>query len=510
MARKLQDLLTSNEPLFTFAISQLERSTGSAGVDVRLIADITHKLHETMRYLGLDPADTTARELYLALNAYVVREDLHELLFDTDYVLARIDDHVISLNYIDIIENIHHQLTFEDRVYSHGQRALRGEIIDRYLQHPQTSAATTEQHLLDAGLLGDHSVYDKPVIYENQVDILTKETTMSKPYILAIGDIFSDAFIALNQDVARIETDENGEKRISLPLGSKPPYDGVEIVKAVGPAPNAAVAIARLGLKSGLDSFIGDDEVGREAIDYLHEQNVDTSTMLIQEGIKTSYYFVLRYGAERTILVKNEQFDYRWEAPVEEPEWIYLALISDASWQFHEDLLQYLQAHPNVKLAFQPGTFHFNWGVEKLAGIYGRSHIVVMNREEAVDVTGKSYDSINELAHALHDLGPDKVVITDGPNGSYASYDFKLVTIPNFPDPAAPVDRTGAGDAFASTIVGALALGESMDTALTWAPINSAYVVQQVGAQTGLLTKEELQQHLEQAPEWYKVTDFEG
>lgn len=337
-----------------------------------------------------------------------------------------------------------------------------------------------------------------------------EDEAVNKPYILAIGDIFSDAFIKLNEEVARIDTDENGEKRISLPLGSKPPYDGVEIVKAVGPGPNAAVAIARLGLRAGLDSFIGDDQVGQEAIEYLQHEGVDTSTMLVEKGIKTSYYFVLRYGAERTILVKNEQFDYTWKAPTEEPEWIYLALISDASWQFHIGLTEYLEQHPNVKLAFQPGTFHFKWGVEKLAALYKRTHIIVLNREEAVDVTGRSYDSIHDLAIGLHELGPQKVVITDGPNGSYASYDFKLVTIPNYPDPAPPVDRTGAGDAFASTIVAALASNESMDTALTWAPINSASVVQKIGAQTGLLTRAEIDQFLADAPEWYKVVDYSG
>lgn len=133
-----------------------------------------------------------------------------------------------------------------------------------------------------------------------------------------------------------------------------------------------------------------------------------------------------------------------------------------------------------------------------------------MNREEAVDVTGKSYDSLRDLANGLHDLGPQIVVITDGPNGSYASYDWKFVTIPNYPDPGPPVDRTGAGDAFASTIVAALALGESMDTALTWAPINSMNVVQEVGAQTGLLSVDKIKEHLKKAPEDYRVTPIEG
>jgi ribokinase len=99
-------------------------------------------------------------------------------------------------------------------------------------------------------------------------------------------------------------------------------------------------------------------------------------------------------------------------------------------------------------------------------------------------------------------------VITDGPNGSYASYDGKLVSIPNYPDPAAPLDRTGAGDAFASTIVAALALGETIETALTWAPINSMSVVQKLGAQAGLLRRDEVQKYLAEAPEFYHAKEI--
>lgn len=509
MSKVLQHLLANEEPLFPLVLNKLEQSTGNSGVDTRLIADITHKAHEVMRSLALDPADSTAREVYLALNSYVKKDTgAFALLLDCDFVLWKFDGEVVSFNLVDIIENAHHELLFEQRLTSHGRRALRGEIVARYVDHPRTDESVTQQLVKDAKILLEADSHHTKAVeqYKNQKG----DTNVASPYILAIGDIFSDAFIKLNEEVARVETDEKGEKRISLPLGSKPPYDGVDIVKGVGPGPNAAVSIARLGLHAGLNSFLGNDQVGTEAIEYLQQEGVSTDTMTVQDGVKTSYYYVLRYGAERTILVKNESFDYVWQAPAEEPEWVYLALMSDASWQFHEDLLAYLEEHPNVKLAFQPGTFHFKWGVEKLAGLYRRSHILVLNREEAVDITGRSYDSIRELANGLHDLGPQKVVITDGPNGSYASYDFKLVTIPNYPDPGPPVDRTGAGDAFASTIVAALALGETMDVALTWAPINSMNVVQHIGAQAGLLRRAEIEKYLAEAPEWYKVTDFEG
>lgn len=448
-----------------------------------------------MRTLQLDPANSTALEVYNALRAHVAKTEREELL-TTDYIIFIVGREIISFNAVDLLDDMRHNRQFTSRTFDHARRALLGEITHRYTAHPSTHEPTVR-----ALLSKEPNSIEQPVV---------KEKVMAESYVLAIGDIFTDAFIKLNEEVARVETDENGDKRLSLPLGSKPPYDGVDIVQGVGPAPNAAVSTARLGVKTGLVSFLGDDQVGKDAIEYLKTEHILTDSISMQEGLKTSYYYVLRYGAERTILVKNEAFTYPWVDPAEEPEWVYLALISDASWEFHEGLLRYLEAHPNVKLAFQPGTFHFKWGVEKLADLYRRTHIIVLNREEAVDVTGQSYDSIRDLANALHELGPQKVVITDGPNGSYASYDFKLVTIPNYPDPAPPTDRTGAGDAFASTIVAALALGETMDIALTWAPINSASVVQKLGAQAGLLHREEVEKFLAEAPDWYKLTDYEG
>lgn len=499
MAKFLQDLLQAEEPLFTAALRQLERATGHSGVDVRLISDVITRAHEVMRQIGLDPADTTADELYHSLTSQAGNR---ALFAETEYVGLSFNGKVISFNFDDINESVGKDLGQE--VTRHMQFCLRRELVSRYSDHERTNEQTVQQFVQDAGL--PELWYNETNDQQTQTD--KKEEKMEKPYILAIGDIFTDAFIKLREDKARIDTDPDGSKRLSLPFGSKPPYDSVEIVQAVGPSPNAAVSFSRLGLKAGLMAFLGNDQPGKDSLAYLHNENVDTSTMMAHENMKSNYYYVLRYGADRTILVKNEDYDYFWVAPEKTPDWIYLSLISEASWQLHEDMMAYLEAHPDTKLAFQPGTFHFEWGTEKLAKIYARSHIVVMNREEAVDVTGESYDSLRGLANALHALGPKIVVITDGPNGSYASYDDKLVSIPNYPDPAAPVDRTGAGDAFASTIVAALALGESIETALTWAPINSMNVVQHLGAQAGLLQRDDIDRLLASAPEDYRAKEI--
>lgn len=501
MGRFIQRLLDAHEPQFNYGMSALEQSTARSGVDLRLIADITQLAHSIMRRLGLDPKDTTARELYLTLIASVRSGRANELLLQSDYVMLVVDGEVFSFNLIDIIESAHHELPLERRSLAHGRRSLRGEIVSRYLEHARTDERVTMQLAEAAGLLKESdSWYNEYQYKPSKTD--TKEQKV-QPYILTIGDIVTDAFIKLREDQAEVYTDENGVKRLSMEFGNKPPYEEVEIVQAVGNSSNAAVALTRLGLRAGLMAYLGDDEPGRESLEYLRSQGVDTQTVSVQKGHKSNYHYVLRYGADRTILIKYEDYDYAWQEPSQVPDWIYLSMLSASSWNLHLEVLEYLQAHPEVKLVFQPGTFHFEWGSEKLADIYRRSYMVVMNREEAALVTGRSPESIKELAEALHQMGPELAVITDGPDGAYASQGGRLLKMPNYPDPVPPYDRTGAGDAFASTLVAALALGEPLETALCWAPVNSMSVVQKLGAQAGLVTREQLEKYLAEAPDYY-------
>ena len=104
----------------------------------------------------------------------------------------------------------------------------------------------------------------------------------------------------------------------------------------------------------------------------------------------------------------------------------------------------------------------------------------------------------------IHTLGPKIVVITDGSKGAYANDGTNAYFMPTYPDPKPPFERTGAGDAFSSTLTVALALGKSLEEALLWAPINSVSVVQDIGAQRGLLSRTELEKWLIKAPSDYK------
>ena len=500
MANFLQDILGTDHPLFVRTISELEKASGHAGIDTRLIADITAKAHETMRRLRIDPADTSSKELFLALNASVQTGQADEVLADTHFVLLRFDDGPVSFNLQDVIENVHHDIPFDQRVVGHAQRHLRAEIVRRYAEHDRTDHKMVHAMAHDAGL--------RPESDEGHYDAKKEQTHADKPSLLAIGDIFTDAFIKLSEDVAKVEKDEDGESWVKIPFGGRPPYEEVEIVQSVGPAPNSAVSCARLGLDVQLMTWLGDDKAGDDSMQYLQVQKVNTDLIHQKADTKSNYYYVLRVGAERTILTKDEAYDYTWTKPTTTPNWVYLASVSEDSWQLHLELLEYLKQHSDIHFVLQPGTFHFKWGKEKMKDLYERAELVILNKEEAADVTGETVKDIKKLANALHQLGPQSVVITDGPDGSYASFDGKLVQMPNYPDPAPPYDRTGAGDAFASTIVAALALGESLETALAWAPINSMNVVQHLGAQKGLLPKIDIEKYLAEAPDDYQLREL--
>jgi sugar/nucleoside kinase (ribokinase family) len=331
-----------------------------------------------------------------------------------------------------------------------------------------------------------------------------------QPDVISIGDIVTDAFIKLYDDQAVTYENDQGPW-LAMPFATKLPYDHVEVIEAVGNASNAAVAFARLGLDSAFVTNVGADTHGRDMIKALDKRGVDTQFVRINRGKKSNYHYVLWYKDERTILIKHEDYDYHWPHlhPKETPKWVYFSSISEHALDYHDQVADWLEENPEVKMAFQPGTFQMEAGAERLSRIYKRAEVLILNREEAVKVGGGNHEDIHDLFNHLHELGPKIVVITDGPDGAYASDGENRFSMPLYPDPAPPIDRTGAGDSFASTFVAALIKGNTIEGALQWAPINSMNVVQKVGAQAGLLTEKEIEEYLKKSPDWYHPSRME-
>ena len=321
---------------------------------------------------------------------------------------------------------------------------------------------------------------------------------------VAIGDITTDAFIKLSDDDADIRKSKDGSKtQICLNFGDKIEYDSVTEIPAVGNSPNASVSAHRLGLNSALVTNLGDDYNGEKMIKALEKEGVHKDFVKIHKGKESNYHYVLWYEEERTILVKHHEYEYNLP-DIGKPKWIYLSSLGENSLPFHSEIAKYVKDNPEINLSFQPGTFQMRLGYEKLKDIYEVSGLFFSNLQEAQRILKTDENDIKKLLESMRALGPKIVVITDGPKGAFAYDGTDMWQMPMYPDPAPPVDRTGAGDSFSSTVTSALALGKTLPEALSMGPINSMSVVQHVGAQEGLLTMEKLQQFLADAPDNYK------
>lgn len=333
---------------------------------------------------------------------------------------------------------------------------------------------------------------------------------MSKPYdFVAIGDITIDAFIQLSKKDASVVCDINNKPcQIMMNFGDKLPFEEVIIVPAVGNSPNAAVSAHRLGLHSALVTNIGHDRNGKDCLDALRKEGISTDFVRVHENKNSNYHYVLRYGAERTILIKHEEYPYSLPDFGVPPRYIYFSSIGENGVPFHHEIAEYVKKHSETKLVFQPGTFQIRLGYEELKDLYAVTDIFFCNKEEAQTILGTKEQHLPTLLKSLKNLGPRLPVITDGPGGAYV-LDEQGITWhqPMYPDPAEPVDRTGAGDSFSSTFTSAIALGFSPEEALAWGPINSMSVVQRIGAQEGLLTREQLEEYLKHAPAEYRATE---
>jgi ribokinase len=336
---------------------------------------------------------------------------------------------------------------------------------------------------------------------------------MKKIDFLAIGDITVDAFIKLKDAHVHCNIDKEGCE-LCVRFGDKIPYEGVTVIPAVGNSGNASVCSARLGLKTALITNIGDDENGQLCLETLKKEKIDTRFVKIEKEKLTNYNYVLWYDVDRTILVKHQNYERFWSKKLDSkkyiPSWIYLSSLGENSLAFHSEIINYLKKYPEIKLAFQPGTFQIKFGKEILKDIYARTEIFFSNIEEAERVLGKERTGENknilELCKEIHALGPKIVSISDGENGAYLYFNNEFWHQPIYPNIDPPFESTGAGDAFSATFTSALVLGKNPLEAFSWSLINPMSVIQKIGSQEGLLKREKIEAYLKNAPEDYRAT----
>ena len=75
LSRFLLEILGSNDPKNKQILVAQERRSGHPNHDLRLSSKMYSSITYKLKQLGLDPDDTTARELYFSLNDKLVKDD---------------------------------------------------------------------------------------------------------------------------------------------------------------------------------------------------------------------------------------------------------------------------------------------------------------------------------------------------------------------------------------------------------------------------------------------------
>lgn len=312
--------------------------------------------------------------------------------------------------------------------------------------------------------------------------------------IIAVGDSTTDVFLELT-DAEVVCGNKEKDCLLCFDYAGKVPASKATEIDAVGNAANNAIGSARLGLKTGIWTLLGKDTNGRQARDVFRAEKVATELVEEDQNKGTNYSVVLNYQAERSILVYHNDRDYNFpELP--KADWVYLTSMGHGWEKITADLLGYIEKS-GAKLAFNPGTHQLNSGLESLKPILAKAEFFILNVEEAQKIL-VCKDDVKTLLQKLAVLGPKKVVITDGQNGSYAWQDGKMWQVPIIPDLGPVVERTGCGDSYATATVAALHYGEPLQEALRWGAANARMVVQYIGAREGLQTRGQILETIEQ------------
>ncbi|MEK7630327.1 MAG: carbohydrate kinase family protein [Patescibacteria group bacterium] len=261
-----------------------------------------------------------------------------------------------------------------------------------------------------------------------------------------------------------------------------------------GGAANAAVTFARQGLKAAVVIKLGDDNLGEAVMSDLKKEKV-TPLVSLDKNVGTAYSTILiTPEGERTILVyRGASADFKKkEIPFSKlrANWAYI-VPGNIDLSLMREIIADLRKK-GISIAMNPSKHYVEMGATKLKDILNKIQLVIMNREEASILTNLDYKKERAIFKKFDELVHGIAVLTDGRNGSMVSDGRYIYRAGVFKDKKV-VDRTGAGDAFGSGFVAGLIQKHDINHALRVASANATSVVEQIGAEEGILRRKDLE-----------------
>jgi ribokinase len=253
-----------------------------------------------------------------------------------------------------------------------------------------------------------------------------------------------------------------------------------------GGGTNTAVAFSRLGFKTGCMTKVGDDNDGKTILGVLKKEKVKFLGKIEKNSVSGHSIVLDSKEHDRTILTyKGVNNNLRFEelhATKVKTKWLYLSSLRGESFKAQKKLSELL-FNKGVKIAFNPSEYLIR--EENLTSLLEKCEILILNKEEAQLLLDKNKIRIYDVLLGLKSLGPKIVVVTDRDRPVMAYDGFRRYRL--VPHKVKVVERTGAGDAFASGFVAGQMAGKSMEYSLKLGLKESESVIRYFGAKNKLL-----------------------
>lgn len=308
--------------------------------------------------------------------------------------------------------------------------------------------------------------------------------------VLTVGNAIVDAILEIGENSPYVHLNKS-EKELRIVSGQKIPVQSSSIFPG-GNASNVAVGLARAGVKTALLASLAQDEFADHIRNTLSKEGVGLEYIVNSKG-STVLNVAINFQGDRTLFTHHAEQRHDFHLEKVQAKALYLTSLGNEWKHVYKMVAQYVQ-RVNTLLAFNPGSAQLSAGLNSFAFILPLTAILFVNKEEAEIIAGEK-GTVHHLLPLLQAKGPKIVSVTCGEMGAYiidergSIYQKAAIACP-------VVERTGAGDAYASGFLAAYLHGSDIEQCMLWGLHNSASVIGQSGAQTGLLTKTELEQRL--------------
>jgi len=314
--------------------------------------------------------------------------------------------------------------------------------------------------------------------------------------IATFGAATQDIFLISKKFLHFFEDNNNFPPKLCFDFGSKISVDDVYFFSGGG-GTNTAATFSKQGFKVYYVGAVGDDYFGKNLLLELKRLRIDTSYTKIKKGHKTNFSVILSWqGIERVILMYRGasdnilEKDIAW-SKIKDCSWFYLSPLSGKSAKLILKIIDFAKKN-KINIALNPSLYQILQEKKDFFNVLPYCDVLILNKEEALNVFDNKIEDEKSLLREFSKITNSVVAVTKGDKGVLVASNGYFYYAPALSkNRLGLVDSTGAGDAFGSGLVAALAKKKSIEYAIQFAIANSGNVITQWGAKNGLLKKDQ-------------------